>query len=132
MKVILSIKPQFVEKIFEGTKKFEFRRALFKNKEVKTILIYASAPISKVVGEFEIEEVIHQELNTLWNNTSKYSGISKEYFFDYFSGKENGYAIKVKKVKRYKEKLAIEETFGVKPPQSFAYVKEEEKELQCA
>lgn len=128
MKVILSIKPQFVEKIFEGTKKFEFRRLLFKNKEVKKILIYASSPISKVVGEFDIEEVIHMELNSLWQKTSKQSGITKEYFFDYFKGKENGYAIKIKRFKMYKEHLAIEETFGVKAPQSFAYVKE--KELQ--
>lgn len=132
MKVILSIKPQFVEKIFEGTKKFEFRRSLFKNKKVKKVLIYASSPISKVVGEFEIEDVIHMELNSLWQKTSKYSGITKEYFFDYFNGKENGYAIKVKKIKIYQEHLPIEETFGVKAPQSFAYVRDEEYELQYA
>ena len=53
MKVILSIKPEFANKIFNGTKKFEFRRTLFKKKEVKKIVVYASAPISKVIGEFE-------------------------------------------------------------------------------
>ena len=56
MKVILSIKPEFANKIFNGTKKFEFRRTLFKNKEIKMIIVYASAPISKVIGEFEIIE----------------------------------------------------------------------------
>ena len=131
MKVILSIKPQFVEKIFNGSKIFEFRRSIFKNKEVKKILVYASAPISKVVGEFEIEEVLHMEISSLWKHTSKLSGITEKYFRDYFQGKEFGYAIKVKKIKAYKENLGIEETFGVKAPQSFAYVKTESKELQC-
>lgn len=30
MKVLLSIKPEFVEKIFAGEKKFEYRRTIFK------------------------------------------------------------------------------------------------------
>ena len=84
MKVILSIKPQFVEKIFNGSKIFEFRRSISKNKEVKKILVYASAPISKVVGEIEIEEVLHMEISALWKQTSKLSGITEGYFRDYF------------------------------------------------
>lgn len=30
MKVLLSIKPEYVEKILDGTKKFEFRKGIFK------------------------------------------------------------------------------------------------------
>jgi predicted transcriptional regulator len=85
MKVILSIKPKFAEKIFEGSKKFEFRRIVFKNPNVSKVVVYASAPISKVIGEFEIEEIIHKELDSLWANTKEYSGISKEYYQSYFT-----------------------------------------------
>ena len=56
MKVLLSIKPEFVEKIFAGTKKYEFRKSLFKKSGVKYVVIYASAPIKRVVGEFEIDD----------------------------------------------------------------------------
>ena len=35
MKVVLSIKPEFAFKIFDGTKQFEFRKAIFKNPAVK-------------------------------------------------------------------------------------------------
>lgn len=122
MKVILSIKPQFAEKIFNGTKRFEFRRTLFKNKEVKSIIVYASAPVSRIIGEFEIDEIIHCKLDYLWINTEKYAGISKKYYDDYFSGKEVGYAIKIKQTKKYKDSYSIEEKFGIKPPQSFAYI----------
>ena len=31
MKVLLSIKPEFAEKILNGTKRFEFRKGIFKN-----------------------------------------------------------------------------------------------------
>lgn len=122
MKVILSIKPEFAEKIFNGSKKFEFRRRIYKNKQIKTVVVYASSPISKVIGEFEIEDVIHDELNSLWQTTSEHSGISRDYYFDYFKGTEMGFAIAVRKAELYDEPVCIKETFGIKPPQSFAYV----------
>ncbi len=123
MKVILSIKPKFANKIFDGTKKFEFRRTLFKNKDVTNVVVYASAPVSKVIGEFEIDKIFHQDLISLWNKTSLFSGISEDYYKEYFNGKENGYAIKVKNPKKYKNELCIRESFGLKPPQSFAYIR---------
>lgn len=123
MKVILSIKPEFAYKIFEGTKKFEFRRVLFKNKRVKNIVVYASAPISKVIGEFEIDTIFQQDLTTLWNKTSEFSGITQAYYTDYFEGKKEGFAIKVKNPKMYDSQLCIKESFGLNPPQSFAYIK---------
>lgn len=123
MKVLLSIKPEFAEKIFDGTKKFEFRRSVFKNKDVKQVIVYASSPISKVIGEFEIDHVIKDELNELWNHTKEFSGITKDFYESYFEGKEVGFAIKVKSYKKYKTNLCIEEKFGKKAPQSFIYIK---------
>ena len=90
MKIILSIKPEFANKIFEGDKKFEFRRSIFKNKNVSKVIVYASSPISKVIGEFEIGKILFKDLNTLWDETKEYSGITEDYFYDYFVGKENG------------------------------------------
>ncbi|MGS2741549.1 hypothetical protein [Sinomicrobium sp. M5D2P17] len=123
MKVILSIKPQFAEKIFEGTKKFEFRRTVFKNPKVNKVVVYASAPISKIIGEFEIDTIIHHDIDFLWSKTSNFSGISVDYYMQYFTGKKKGYAIKVKNPKRYKNELCIKKSFGLAPPQSFAYLK---------
>lgn len=122
MKIILSIKPEFANKIFDGNKKFEFRRSIFKNKEVSKVIVYASSPVSKVIGEFEIGEVLFKDLNSLWQETKEYSGITEKYFYDYFIGKENGFALEVKRVKKYKKELCIEKSFGKRPPQSFAYI----------
>lgn len=123
MKIILSIKPQFAEKIFNGSKRFEFRRTIFKNPEVNKVVVYASAPISKIIGEFEIEDVLKSEISSLWKKTKQFSGISKEYYLDYFKGKENGYALKIDKPKKYRKEKCIIETYGIKPPQSFAYIR---------
>lgn len=123
MKVLLSIKPEFAFKIFDGTKKFEFRKTIFKNTEVKQVVVYASSPLRQVIGEFEIEEILQDDLSTLWDLTGEYSGISENFFYEYFENKEQGYAIKIKNVKKYKEPKNLREEFKLFPPQSFVYIK---------
>jgi len=121
MKVILSIKPEFANKIFDGTKKYEFRKAIFKNNKIKTIIVYASSPIQQVIGEFEIEKIINHDIDTLWGLTQQFSGISEKYFYEYFAKKETGYAIKIKKTKKYRRPKCLRADYNLVPPQSFAY-----------
>lgn len=121
MKVVLSIKPEFANKIFDGTKKFEFRKAMFKNEKIKTVIVYSSSPVQQVIGEFEIDEVLNYDLLTLWNLTHEHSGISEEFYYDYFANKEQGFAIKIKKARKYRKPKNLREDFNLAPPQSFAY-----------
>ncbi len=102
MKVVLSIKPEFANKIFDGTKKYEFRKSIFKNDKIKTVIVYASSPVQQVIGEFEIEKIINHDIDTLWGMTQRHSGISEDYFYQYFADKEIGYAIKIKRRKNIK------------------------------
>lgn len=99
MRILLSIKPEYAEKIFAGTKKYEFRRVIFKNPDVKTVVVYASSPVQKVIGEFEIDSILKSEIEDLWSLTAHESGINKDSFFEYFKEKNFGYAIKIKDVK---------------------------------
>ena len=122
MRVLLSIKPEFAEKIFNGTKKYEFRRSVFKNKDVKTIVVYASSPVQRVIGEFEIDSIINEDLPLLWNKTKDHSGITENFFFEYFNNKEKGYAIKIKRAKKYDKSLSLKDDFNASPPQSFMYL----------
>jgi predicted transcriptional regulator len=123
MDVLLSVKPRFARAIFSGEKQFEFRRAIFKEKNVKKVYVYASRPIGLVIGEFQMEGVIAEEPNSLWNITKSASGISKKYFDDYFEGKQIAYAIKVSGAQEYAEPVTLMELFNInRPPQSFMYV----------
>jgi predicted transcriptional regulator len=122
MKVLLSIKPQFAIKIFDGTKKFEFRKSIFKNSDINTVVVYASSPIQKVIGEFTIDKIMEEEPNVLWEMTHKYSGISKEFFDEYFSNRDRAFAIKVKSITRYKAPLDLIDFNLTFAPQSFVYL----------
>jgi predicted transcriptional regulator len=121
MKVVLSIKPEFAFKIFDGTKKFEFRRSIFKNENIKSVIVYASSPVQQVIGEFEIDEVLNYDLPTLWNITQEFSGISEKFYYDYFTNKEQGFAIKIKNTNKYSNPKCLKADFNLSPPQSFAY-----------
>lgn len=122
-RVLLSIKPEFVEKIFTGEKKFEYRKVLFKNNKINKVVIYASSPVKKVVGEFEIGDILHTTKKELWESTQDKSGITKEFFDEYFSNTELAYAIEIKETEQYKEPKSLKEDFNISnAPQSFQYI----------
>lgn len=121
--ILLSIKPQFADAIFRGEKTYEFRKALFKNRDVEKVYVYASAPISKVIGVFYIDGILEMEPEELWSKTSYGAGISEKYFHDYFSGRNRAYAIRVDRTALFEEPRKLQCMFGIgHPPQSFRYV----------
>lgn len=122
MKVLLSIKPQFAIKIFDGTKKFEFRKSMFKNANINTVVVYASSPMQKVIGEFTIDEIMEESPDALWEKTKKHSGITKEFFDEYFFNRDRAFAIKVKEANRYQQPLDLIDFDLSFAPQSFVYI----------
>ena len=76
MKVLLSIKPEFVREIFAGNKKFEYRKTIF-TKNVDKVVVYSTKPEGMIVGEFTVEKIIEQEPKELWEQTQNDSGITK-------------------------------------------------------
>lgn len=123
MKVLLSIKPQFVEEIFNGSKKFEYRKSIFKRSNIKSIVVYSTMPVGKIIGEFVIEEILEEHPKSLWVKTKKYSGISEEFYNNYFMGRDKGYAIKIKSLHKYNEPRCPHEMYDdFTAPQSFKYV----------
>ena len=122
MRVLLSIKPQFAFQIFEGSKRYEYRRAIFKREGVTSVLVYASAPIGKVIGEFEVAEILYDKPTRLWTKTNTHAGVSQRDFFQYFLGAYKGYAIKIKRFATYEVPLSLSNFFISWPPQSFMYL----------
>lgn len=121
-KIIVSINPRHVNNIINGSKRYEYRTRIA-SKDADKLLIYETAPIKKVVAEVDVIEILSLNPNALWEQTKDYSGISKEFFDEYFKNRSVAYAYKLGKVKVYDEpKLLIE--FGLRTaPQSFAYAR---------
>lgn len=123
MKVLLAIKEEFASKIFEGTKRYEFRKTIFKKQGVTSVVVYVTAPTAKVVGEFEIGEVLSGNPETLWEHTKQASGISKQFFDAYFDDRTNAYAIEVKSVNRYTTPKDLRTDLNIHfAPQSWVYL----------
>ena len=71
MHALLSIKPEYAEKILKGEKLFEFRKVAFAQ-EVSKIFIYATSPVCRIVGEFEVGGIIKDSpKETFSSNISK-------------------------------------------------------------
>lgn len=122
MNAILSIKPQFVKEIVAGRKKYEFRKKCFK-KHVQKVYVYASSPVCRIIGEFELGDVLEGKPNRIWAMTNQLSGISEEYFKEYYYNKDIAYALEIKSFKSYDEPINPYSVFGnFTPPQSFRYV----------
>ena len=122
-KILLSIKPEFAEKIFSGEKRFEFRRVIFRSPSVEKVVVYASSPVQKVIGEFDIRRVLTLKKAELWKRTRKHSGIGKSYFDEYFEDLTTGHAIEISSPVRYQKPLKLQSVCeSNRPPQSFFYL----------
>ena len=122
MKVLLSIRPQFTNKILDGTKGYEFRKKIFQRTDVDKVIIYATSPISKIVGEFTFNEILYEDIEELWRRTKEQAGISKKFFNEYFKEYEKGFAIKIDSYVKYNEYISLDEAYGKAAPQSFIYI----------
>lgn len=119
--MLLSIKPKYINAIFEGKKQYEFRKS--KPKEgVDRIIFYASSPRKKVVGEAAIDEILEGTPKEIWEISKNAAGITKKFYFSYYAGKDKAIAYKLKEVVIYKEPKDLSD-YGIKQvPQSFVYL----------
>lgn len=119
--ILLSIKPDYVEKIFDGSKRYEFRRIACKD-PVDKIIIYATSPTKKVVGEVVVEKILSASPTALWEQTKNEAGISRKFFREYFKGKKSAFAYKLGEVIKYNTPQDLSDLGIPQAPQSFVYV----------
>lgn len=98
MNVILSIRPNFCNMIFSGQKKYEYRKRIFTRTDIDKVYVYASKPISKIIGFITIDQVIKCKASDMWEMTYKDGGVNKEYFDAYFKNCDTAHAIKIGEV----------------------------------
>ena len=123
MDVLLSIKPKYVKAILEGEKRFEFRREIFKHREINRAYIYASSPVKKIVAMFDIGDILEDDPVNLWDNVKNSAGINDLDFFHYFKGKSKAYAIEIQHLQKLDHPIDPKKAMpGFVPPHSFCYL----------
>jgi len=119
--MLLSINPEHVENILLGIKRFEFRKVRCRS-EVDKIIIYATSPVMQVVAEAEVTGIIQDDVQTVWDLTNEFAGISFEFYEKYYEGKVKAVAYKLGKIKKYPKPKLLSD-YGLSfAPQSFVYV----------
>lgn len=130
MNILFSIKPKYVKHIKEGTKKFEFRRRIFK-KEIENVIVYSSAPDQLIAGYFKYSGFLQGTPLEIWSKCKNYAEISEVDFFEYFKDSSIAFAIKIDDFICLDTKHRPQDVVdGFVPPQSFRYIEDLDSFLQ--
>lgn len=125
--VLISIHPRFAEAIARGEKTVEFRRRWTK-RDVSHLVVYATAPIKRIVAIAPIEEVVEESPAKLWRlSKAQGGGVTKAELASYFIGLELGFGIRLGPVSTIRRPIDPFEKFETfRPPQSFRFLTEAE------
>ena len=122
-KILLSINPEHVEHILDGSKQYEFRKTKCKE-EIDGIIIYSTAPVKQVVAEADVETILVDTPAEVWKKTRRKSGITEEFFFKYYSGRSNAVAYKLSNLNVFEEPKSLIDYGVTTAPQSYVYVRQ--------
>jgi predicted transcriptional regulator len=123
--ILISVKPEYVDLIFQGIKTIELRRRFCDSVTAGTkIFIYSTSPIKKLVGFAIVKSVIKTNIKKLWQIAGKESCVNYDYFCNYFNGIEYGYGIELEKPVLLKQQIGLTQLRAKKymPPQSYMFV----------
>ncbi|MCW3072010.1 MAG: hypothetical protein JWQ09_6061 [Segetibacter sp.] len=123
--MFISVKPEFVEKIFNGSKTIELRKSAPNIKKDDVIIIYSTSPVMAVIGTCRVKEIISLKPTNLWNVYSHKFGIERKRYFEYYEGKEIAIGIVLKDVKKINTQIPLSKLRAkfknFHPPQTFRY-----------
>ncbi|KEC72896.1 transcriptional regulator [Rhizobium leguminosarum bv. phaseoli CCGM1] len=123
--VVLSIRPQYSEKILEGRKTVELRRRFPISAPGGTIAyIYSTSPVRAMVGVAEIKDVLKLPIEQIWAEFEDTAFIERADFDSYFQGVDFGFALLFEDVKSFARPIPLNELrerFSFEPPQSYLY-----------
>ena len=122
LKMLMSIKSVFADKIMGGIKIYEHRQTIPKQ-AVSGVIVHSSSPVQCIISEFQIADIVCGNLAEVWEKTRHYSGIAKEFYLSYFTDKSTANTIQVTNVKRYRDPADPYDIIpGFRAPQSFSYL----------
>lgn len=123
--VVLSIRPQFAEKILAGTKTVELRRRFSEAVPPGAMAcIYSTTPTRALTGMATISAVEKMSIPALWREYKAAAAIRRPEFDSYFQGVDLGYAILLTSPRAFQRPIPLSELRSIcdfEPPQSYFY-----------
>lgn len=119
---VMSIRPQFAEGILDRTKLVEFRKRRLAP-DVATVLIYATVPVGRIVGVFEVAGQQVASPTVLWEMHKAHAGIARAAYRTYYQGRRSAVGILIADARRLERPIMLAELDpALVAPQSFAYL----------
>lgn len=123
--LFISIKPEFADKIADGTKTIELRKQIPNINEDSLVVIYSTSPVMSIIATGRIDKIIKSSPGKLWKDYSNEMGIDKKRYLEYFDGKDLAVGIVLKEVKKRDQIISLRalrsKSANFNPPQSFRY-----------
>jgi predicted transcriptional regulator len=122
--LLLSIRPEFAERILKRTKTVEIRRRFSRRWLGHRINIYASAPVMSLVGEARIAGIVVSKPEEIWSRFENQIGCTRMEFDHYTQGAEELYAMELDEVRAYRDRFPLAQISSLLrenlvPPQSY-------------
>lgn len=113
-------------RILSGEKRVELRRVRPDVQPGASVVFYQTAPISAVVAQATVVEILTAAPTRLWSLVGADSGCARDAFLAYFADREIGCAIRFRDVLPREKPLGFRTlaraAAGFRPPQSIHYL----------
>ena len=125
--LLLSMKPEYAEQIFNGSKTVELRKRRPTIDKEDRVFVYVTSPVQAIVGWFRSEKVLVSSPESLWPMVRGRCGLSAREYRCYFQGASCAVGIFVARTAKRDVPVTlsrIRTTYaGFRPPQGFHYLK---------
>jgi predicted transcriptional regulator len=127
-KLVLSMRPEYAERVFDRQKRVEFRRKFSTKWRGCKAVVYATKPLGALMGEVTMKNVTYGTPKEIWEAFSATGGCSREEFFTYVHGSEGVYAIELSDITPYIAPIGLAQVShlineDLRAPQSFRDVR---------
>lgn len=130
--VVLSLRPRFADAILNGDKSVELRRTRLAAAPGVLFILYASAPVSAVVGTATLAYSETDSPDRIWTRHGRRAGVTRAEFDTYFAGASFATALVVALPARLPRPATLDELrrlSGFRPPQSYRYLTDDDPQI---
>lgn len=118
----MAIHPGYANAILDGRKTVEFRKRGLAP-DVRTVVIYATSPEKRIVGEFTVDSVTVAAPAELWSTAGSQGCIARADFDAYYAASGSAAGIGVANARRYRVPVPLSELDPTPAvPQSYTYL----------
>ena len=125
--LLLSVRPQFAERIYDGRKTLEIRKVAPAVIPGTMVLMYESGNQRKITGWFELDDITWYEPSKLWQNFGAQTGLEESEFNAYCDEHKKVAALRIARYGRFAAPIGLNELRQVvpnfMPPQNFRYLR---------